>query len=138
MTKRLTKREKRDRAKARRWVRQQVAEVEARVARLRAEEPELAALDQAMADSAAARRRAKRLVGENAVTAVFLLGSDGPCGRPDCKHLTCRAAEIAAAFDEAVGRASEASQAPGLHAAEERVRQRLRAERNSTDGGTTT
>lgn len=93
MSRRLTKREKRERAAARRWVREALAKAADRRAELRAEEPALVREDEVWGEFHRVDRAIRRFAAKHAL-ALVSFASDFACGEPDCRCLGCRAREL--------------------------------------------
>lgn len=130
MTRRLTAREKRLRAKARADARRWLKRYRSRIAAARAEEPVLAAYDRTFAEFDAAIREIERFAKRNARTLVAFAASlrfqDHPS---DCDCIRCEAARLEEVLDVTSGAFREIQRrADEIQAASARVAQRLRLE----------
>lgn len=129
MSRRMTKRERLERAAAREWMREEAAAE----ARLRAEEPALAAIDEAQGELARADRALERFAAENAFVLALGARSDTWCREAGCTcdRLGCQAARLideAVAAGAAVSALCDGKSVAVRRAAERRVQDKRRRE----------
>ncbi len=129
MTKRLTKRQKRERAAARKWARAWSAKAEEAYARARAAEPALAEYDDAWRELDEAIRKTKRFASKNAVVLIALAQPLLP-HEPDCGCLRCECVVLDRRLERArlalTELASDETKRAAREAAHERIQERRR------------